>query len=84
VVQVGARDQVAAQLAAQGIHTAVHYPVPLPLMEAYRYLGGQAAQFPRAAANAARILSLPMYPELTRAQVERVAENLKKAVAQHH
>jgi dTDP-4-amino-4,6-dideoxygalactose transaminase len=82
VVQVDARDQVAAQLAAEGIHTAVHYPVPLPLMEAYRYLGGSPAQFPRAAANAARILSLPMYPELTRAQVERVASSLKNAVAQ--
>ena len=83
VVQVAERDRVAAQLAQQGVHTAVHYPVPLPLMEAYRYLGGRAEQVPRAAHNAARILSLPIYPELTRSQVEFVAEALATATAAH-
>ena len=80
VVQVEARAAVAARLAAEGVQTAIHYPVPLPLMEAYRYLGYHAGCFPRAAANADRILSLPMYPELTRAQVERVAECLTRAL----
>jgi dTDP-4-amino-4,6-dideoxygalactose transaminase len=80
VVQVEARKEVAAHLAAQGVQTAVHYPVPLPLMEAYRHLELEARQFPRAAANAARILSLPMYPELTREQVAFVVDELARAL----
>ena len=79
VVQVDERETVAAQLAARGIQTAVHYPTPLPLMEAYRYLGTHPEEFPRAAINAARILSLPMYPELTRAQVEFIVQTLAHA-----
>jgi len=80
VVQVESRKDVAVHLAAQGVQTAVHYPVPLPLMEAYRYLELKSSQFPRAAANAARILSLPMYPELTREQVAFVVHELARAL----
>jgi len=76
VVQVSDRDAVASRLATRGVQTAIHYPTPLPLLEAYRYLGTRSGQFPRATANSARILSLPMYPELTRAQVESVAAAL--------
>jgi len=81
VVQVADRDAVAARLGARGIQTAVHYPVPLPLLAAYRRLNARAEQFPAAAANAKRILSLPIYPELTRAQVHYIAECLAQDVA---
>ena len=80
VVQVAARDAVAAQLAERGIQTAVHYPTPLPLLEAYQRLNLRREQFPVAAANASRILSLPIYPELSRQQVEFVAQSLSLAV----
>jgi len=70
---------VAARLAARGIQTGVHYPVPLPLLQAYSRLNARPEQFPVAARNAARILSLPIYPELTRQQVEFVADSLSVA-----
>ena len=76
VVQVADRDGVAARLKARGIQTAVHYPVPLPLLPAYQRLNAHAGQFPAAAANAKRILSLPMYPELSRDQVRFIAAGL--------
>jgi dTDP-4-amino-4,6-dideoxygalactose transaminase len=79
VVQVSQREAVAHYLAAHGVHTAVHYPTPLPLLDAYRYLGAQPAMYPCAAANCGRILSLPMYPELTRAQVEFITRTLASA-----
>jgi dTDP-4-amino-4,6-dideoxygalactose transaminase len=73
VVQVERRDDLAAFLAARGVQTAVHYPVALPLMPAYAYLGGAAARFPRAASNQDRILSLPIFPELTADGVEYIS-----------
>lgn len=79
VVQVARRDAVAAELAAHGIQTGVHYPTPLPLLPAYHRLGARREQFPVAAANADRILSLPIYPELTRQQMDFVAGTLATA-----
>jgi len=76
VVQVADRDGVAARLQARGIQTAVHYPVPLPLLPAYARLHAHAGQFPAAVANASRILSLPMYPELSLEQVQFIAAAL--------
>ena len=81
VVQVPERDAVAARLAADGIQTGVHYPAPLPLLAAYRRLNTRPEHFPAAVRNAARILSLPIYPELSRQQVERVARALSLAAA---
>ena len=76
VVQVAERDGVATRLGAHGIHTAVHYPTALPLLEAYQHLHARPEQFPAAAANARRILSLPIYPELSRERVQLVARSL--------
>jgi len=73
---VADRDGVAARLQARGIQTAVHYPVPLPLLPAYARLHAHAGQFPAAVANASRILSLPMYPELSLEQVQFIAAAL--------
>jgi dTDP-4-amino-4,6-dideoxygalactose transaminase len=81
VVQVQGRDAVAARLGAKGIQTAVHYPTPLPLLEAYRRLNARPEQFPAAAANARRILSLPIYPELSPEQLQLVARSLTNAVS---
>ena len=81
VVQLQQRDAVAARLAARGIQTGVHYPTPLPLLEAYRRLEVRPGQFPAAVCNARRILSLPIYPELSRQQVELVARALSLEVA---
>ena len=48
-----------------GIQTAIHYPVSLPLLNAYKYLGYTASDFPVSYQYQDEILSLPMYPEMT-------------------
>ena len=77
VVRVAERDRVMAALAAQGIQSGIHYPVPIHLQPAYRELGIPVGAFPRTEAAAATILSLPMFPEITRTQVERVVGALR-------
>jgi dTDP-4-amino-4,6-dideoxygalactose transaminase len=74
VVQTEARDGLQKHLTAAGIQTGIHYPVPVHLQPAYASLGHQAGDFPETESQAARLLSLPMFPELTGAQIERVAE----------
>ena len=69
----------AARLRERGIATGVHYPTPIHLQPAYAHLGHGAGSFPEAERNAARVLSLPMFPELPDAQVDRVAEALLTA-----
>ena len=81
VVQAPDRDRVAGALAARGIATGLHYPVPIHLQEAYRGLGVGLGSFPVTEQAAARLLSLPMYPELRPDQVERVAEELRDVLA---
>ena len=71
------RDAVARELAASGVQTVVHYPVPIHLQKAYADLGLGKGAFPNAEAAARTILSLPMFPEITQAQVGFVAESLR-------
>ena len=80
-VEVNGRDEVQRALADQGIATAVQYPVPLPLLEAYARFNHRAEDFPVASALTRRILSLPLYPELTASQQGEVVAALSAAVA---
>ncbi len=80
VVQTDRRDQLLAALRAEGIGAALHYPVPIHLQEAYRDRGLGLGAFPVTERAAARLLSVPMYPELTPPQIERVASALTTAV----
>jgi dTDP-4-amino-4,6-dideoxygalactose transaminase len=73
-IQVRDRDRVRGKLADQGIQTGVHYPIPVHLQPGYSDLGYGAGAFPVSEKLAAETLSLPIFPELTREQVERVAE----------
>jgi dTDP-4-amino-4,6-dideoxygalactose transaminase len=79
-VQVAERDAVARTLAEHGIATGVHYPTPIHLQPAYRHLGLGAGSFPVAETAAPRLLSLPMFPELSTAQLDRVVDALATAV----
>jgi len=81
VVQVDHRDRVAEALKAQGISTGLHYPIPLHLQRAYAHLGLSKGSFPVTEACAERLLSLPMFPELTEQQIVYVCDHLKAAVA---
>lgn len=80
MVQVDNRDSVMKTLGEQGIQTAVHYPVPLPLMKAYDYLSDEERLCPVATTNKDKIMSLPIFPEITREQVDYVANTLKSIV----
>jgi dTDP-4-amino-4,6-dideoxygalactose transaminase len=74
VVQSDGRAALQKHLADAGVQTGIHYPVPVHLQPAYAALGHRAGDFPEAERQAARVLSLPMFPELTAEQLERVAE----------
>jgi dTDP-4-amino-4,6-dideoxygalactose transaminase len=68
------RDQLRRHLTAAGIGTAVYYPLPLHLQEAYQSLGAKEGDFPVAERLARGVLSIPVYPELTNDQLDRIVE----------
>jgi dTDP-4-amino-4,6-dideoxygalactose transaminase/acetyltransferase-like isoleucine patch superfamily enzyme len=74
VVRVAERDEVRSLLAAEGIETGLHYPLPLHLQPALAHLGYERGDFPVTEAWAGELLSLPMFPELEPSEIERVAE----------
>ncbi len=81
VIMVENRDQILQALKQEAIQAGVHYPIPLHLQPAYRHLGLKQGMFPYAEGAAQRVLSLPLYPEITEGQVDRVCKVLKKVVA---
>ena len=81
VVRVARREALQAELAAAGVGTGIHYPIPLHLQRAYAHLGYEAGDFPVSERLAQEILSLPMYPQLTPADLGYVAEKLTAAIA---
>ena len=72
-VRTERRDALRSGLEAREVETAVHYPVPLHLQPAYAFLGGRPGDFPVSESACATILSLPMRPSLSDADVEFVA-----------
>jgi dTDP-4-amino-4,6-dideoxygalactose transaminase len=81
VVQVERRDEVRQYLQDCGIGTGLHYPVPLHMQRAYSYLRLREGLFPVAERASKRLLSLPMFPELTEAQIEYVCDCLLSVTA---
>lgn len=81
VIQTDRRRELAARLLDCGIQTAVHYPTALPFMPAYTRFGHRPEHFPRAHRNQDRILSLPIYPEMTSEMVAYVASAVIEFVA---
>jgi dTDP-4-amino-4,6-dideoxygalactose transaminase len=79
-VRVPNRDQVISILREQGIQTAIHYPVPIHLQPAYEMLGYEAGDFPVSERIVEEFVSLPMFPELTNAQLDFVVTMVKDAV----
>ncbi|MBG8552119.1 DegT/DnrJ/EryC1/StrS family aminotransferase [Hymenobacter guriensis] len=78
VVRTSHRDALQQHLAAHGIGTAVHYPVPPHLQPAYQHLGFSQGQFPIAEQLAATCLSLPLWPGMTEAQVTEVCQTIRE------
>ncbi|TWB01993.1 DegT/DnrJ/EryC1/StrS family aminotransferase [Bradyrhizobium stylosanthis] len=72
------RDALAAHLKANGVQTAINYPVALPFLAAYQRLGYRTEQFPNAYRDQTQILSLPMFAEITRPQLDEVIDLVRK------
>ena len=77
-VRAKGRQQVMDALAEKGISCGVHYPVPIHLQRAYA--NKNLGNFPVAERTAEELISLPMFPELTREQITYVSEEIKKQV----
>jgi dTDP-4-amino-4,6-dideoxygalactose transaminase len=75
------RDSHAAALREQGIQTGIHYPIPVHLQPAHADLGYRPGSFPHAERASSEVLSLPMFPELTEAQIDTVVAAMRALVA---
>jgi dTDP-4-amino-4,6-dideoxygalactose transaminase len=81
VVRVDERDGARERVGRSGVESGIHYPVPLHLQPAYARLGYARGDFPVAERRAGHILSLPMFPEITREQRAHVVSSLLEALA---
>ena len=79
-VRVPNRDRVVEAMKAKGISVLIHYPIPLHLQEAYSEIGGKRGDFPVAEKVANEIMSLPMFPHMSKSQVETVVQALKESL----
>jgi dTDP-4-amino-4,6-dideoxygalactose transaminase len=81
VIQATERDKLREFLEEREIATGLHYPIPLHLQPCFRNLGYKEGAFPRSERAAKRILSLPMYPELTSEHIAYVADSIREFYA---
>jgi dTDP-4-amino-4,6-dideoxygalactose transaminase len=77
-VDSGARQRLQDHLKQKGISTGIHYPIALPNLKAYSYLNHSEADFSEATKASREILSLPMYPELQKQQIEYIADTVRE------
>ena len=78
VILVDKRERLQEFLNSKGIATGLHYPLPLHLQQAYAHLGYKEGDFPVTEKVASRLLSLPMFPELTREQIDYVTSTIRE------
>jgi len=83
VIQAENRDNLREYLASQGIGSGVHYPVPIHLSTAGRELGYHEGSFPMAENQAKKVVSLPVYPELTEMQISKVCSCIQDFYNKH-
>jgi dTDP-4-amino-4,6-dideoxygalactose transaminase len=79
-LEQGNRDELRQYLQDRGIQTGIHYPKPVHLTNAFAHLDYREGDFPVAEDGAKKVLSLPMYPELTREQIEYVAHEMERFI----
>ncbi len=78
VIHIDERMKLMSQLEKYEIFTGLHYPVPIHLQKAYKYLGYKEGAFPVSEESALKCLSLPIYPEMSDYQVDFVIETIFK------
>ncbi|MEM0913149.1 MAG: DegT/DnrJ/EryC1/StrS family aminotransferase, partial [Planctomycetota bacterium] len=71
------RDPLRAHLAAEGIATKINYPKPMHLQPCFAHLGYAPGQFPEAEAASEQVLSIPIFPEMTRDQQDAVVRAVR-------
>jgi dTDP-4-amino-4,6-dideoxygalactose transaminase len=76
IVETDRRDALQQCLDGHGIQTGIHYPRPIHLQKAYKELGYSLGDFPESESLASRMLSLPMFPELTEEQIDFVCDKV--------
>ena len=76
VIRCDRRDELKTYLSERGVSTVLNYPKALPFYPAYDYQGHKPDDFPQAFANQSRILSLPIFPEMTEQQISYVSEQI--------
>jgi len=79
VIRSSEREGLIARLTEKGISSSVHYPKPLPLLEAYSYKGHSYNDFPQALKITGEVLSLPMFPEITLTQLEKICKTVAES-----
>ena len=77
VIRCDSRDKLKKYLEAKGVSTAIHYPCPLPLLEAYDYLKLNKNEFSVSDSYKNQILSLPMFPELSKGEIVYITDLIK-------
>ena len=82
VVRVRDRDRVKQRLSERGVGSGVYYPLPLHLQKCFAHLGGKEGDLPATERACKEVLALPIYPELTEAEIRYVAREVLAAVGQ--
>lgn len=77
VIRAERRDQLKKYLTEKGISTGIHYPIALPYLKAYHYLGHTSEDFPVSYEYQSQLLSLPIFPEMTKEQIQYVCDNIR-------
>jgi dTDP-4-amino-4,6-dideoxygalactose transaminase len=82
VAYVDERDAVRARLEERGVQTGVYYPLPIHLQKPYQCLGYQRGDLPRAEMACERVISMPLYPEMSDEQASYAAQTLREIVGE--
>jgi dTDP-4-amino-4,6-dideoxygalactose transaminase len=83
VIRTQKRNSLQEYLRSNGIQTLIHYPVPVHLQNAYKYLGYNKGDFPVAEELADTSLSLPIWPGMTKEQTEYTSKKIKEFFSRH-
>ena len=73
VIKVNNRDELLEKLEKEQIYPGIHYPIPLHLLKAHRAFGYRQGDFPKSEDNARKILALPIFPGITKEEIEKIS-----------